>query len=461
MMLEILSRERIRRKEAREKWSGNLFFPQLLMSGIKEEITREFVGRGADQFHSMIPTGTFKQEMDEGFVNSPNCTATLKIKKEPFDANETTSVENHLLSFPTPGRTDDEDTEDERIAMDELMNNISEDPMINLVAVNNDINGLEKSNSDSIMISEIVEIIPDIHLKNTGDSSKLDVEINNNAEGISGTCHNFGKEVECSTSESIVGGIHEEKSKEEESSSEIAVDKVNETLMQFVTPPSSNSSLKKHWLLDDLSAVPMKKVRVEEFGRNVLEESSSDTPLVREIEEISPDGHSQNIGDSSKCEVKFNNNAAGSLVEEVQHSIKENTISEEESKSEIVVDKVNEPSRHSMTTTCITSAPKKEGKNKWNLPPPVPASRRHHTGTEKSGEALRPPYFGPPLRWMIPVPIHLRGQVTGSGGFHTNMIQRLTGTWITWDSQHCIVEGSRAGVARASSMIQGRICRIN
>jgi len=462
MMLEILSRERIRRKEARERWNGNLLFPQLLFRGIKEEVSEEFVG--VNQFHSNIPSGAFKQEVDEGFMNIHNCTATLNIKKEPFDSNEATSVENHLFSFPTPGRTDDEDTEDERVVMDD---DNSVKPTDNLVAENNDINGLEEVYSETPMISEIEESITEIHSQDTCDLSKLEVKINNNAEGSSGTCNKIGKDVKYPTSENI-GGNYDEKSAEE-SRSEIVVDTASETLKHFVTTP--RTPLKEDEILVDFSVEPMKKVEVEEVGINLLKESSSYTPMIREIEEISPEQHSQNTVDSSKCDIEFYNKIVGtfgkSFVKEVEHSTRENLIScdykgisKEESKSEIVVCKVNEPLRNFVTPS-ITSAHDKEGKVEWNLPPPVPASKRYYDGTEKREEALRPPCLGPPVRWMIPVPMHLRGHVTGSGGFHTNKIQRLTGTWITWDSQHCIVEGSRAGVARASSMIQGRICRIN
>jgi len=453
MLLELLSRERVRRKEAREKWSGDLSFQQLLMRGIKEEVSEEFVG--GNQFHSIIPLGAVKQELEDGFVNFHKCTATLNIKKEPIDSNEAAlmnvtssefshSVENHLLSFPTPGRTDDEDTEDERIAVEDLMGNVADKPMNNLEEKNSDINGLGESKRDTHIICEIEENSPNGHSQKTHDSSKLEVEINNNAEGISGTFHNFGIEVECSTSDNIISGNDVERLGEE-SSGEIVVGKVNEILNHFVTTHKNDEAL------DDDSVVPIKKAEVKEFGITGLKESRSGTHVICEIGEMSPDGQTQNTGNSSKCEIEFKNNTVGTFVEEVEHS--------EESKSEMVVDVVKELLKPSSAAN-ITSSYKKEGKVKRNLSTSVRASKRY-AGNKKMGEALRPPFFGPPLRWMIPVPMHMRGEVTGPGGFYTNMIQRLTGTWISWDSQHCIVEGGRAGVARASSMIQSRICRIN
>jgi len=97
----------------------------------------------------------------------------------------------------------------------------------------------------------------------------------------------------------------------------------------------------------------------------------------------------------------------------------------------------------------------KSVKTMWDLPPPVPAWR----GAPLAGPS-RNVYFGPPMRWAVPVSQHLRGVVMGAGGHHIKRIRRMTGTWITWDAKHCIVHGSRKAVTMACKMIHERICRI-
>jgi len=342
LQLLLVSRERIRRRRARQNkeemdgrnFSGFAYGFQGATVNIKEE-PQDFSGSDVDALtagHDDNP-GIVKANAQYGYLHNPSSTLqpspalSTNLKKDCPD-------DSILLSFPTPGRTEDEDTDVER--------------SIDLES--------QKIASEKATIDELL-------MDSTEDEETSSGLVN----GV-GIDNSQVREVD--GNENYFGGTFDK------DTSELVVNKGNKEAKNNVDNNNENFD-KEDANVDNHATIPVL------IGRKCVE---------KEV-------------------------AAGTEAKGIS-----------ETKSE---------------------------KTMWDLPPPVPAWR----GAPLAGPS-RNVYFGPPMRWAVPVPQHLRGVVMGAGGHHIKRIRRMTGTWITWDAKHCIVHGSRKAVTMACKMIHERICRI-